>query len=123
MNSTVIIALVGELEQLLELEIKTVLSITEDLTESVTYEAVLSLDKTVTFKCNINGERHCAGELENNEVGFLPFLLETALEAGAGDRSAGPGTLPGAPGRPLHLPLVNPLPQLLLHPVLLVQPL
>ena len=36
-------------------------------------------------------------------------LLETALEAGAGDRSAGPGTLPGAPGRPLHLPLVNPL--------------
>ena len=30
-------------------------------------------------------------------------LLETALEAGAGDCSAGPGMLSGAPGRPLHL--------------------
>ena len=34
-------------------------------------------------------------------------LLKTALEAGAGDRFAGPGTFPGAPGRPLHLPLVD----------------
>ena len=33
-------------------------------------------------------------------------LLETALEAGAGDRFAGLGTLPGAPGRPLHPLLV-----------------
>ena len=36
-------------------------------------------------------------------------LLETAFEAGAGDRFAGPGTLPGAPGRPLYLPLVDTL--------------
>ena len=34
-------------------------------------------------------------------------LLKTALEAGAGDRFAGPGTFPGAPGRALHLPLVD----------------
>ena len=36
-------------------------------------------------------------------------LLETALEAGSGDHFAGPGTLSGAPGRPLHLPLVDTL--------------
>ena len=36
-------------------------------------------------------------------------LLETALEAGAGNCFAGPGTLPGAPGSPLHLPLVDTL--------------
>ena len=36
-------------------------------------------------------------------------LLKTALEAGAGNRFVGPGTLPGAPGRPLHLPLVDTL--------------
>ena len=36
-------------------------------------------------------------------------LFETALEAGAGDRFAGSGTLPGALGRPLHLPLVDAL--------------
>ena len=36
-------------------------------------------------------------------------LLQSALESGAGDRSAGPSTLPGAPGRPLHLPLVDTL--------------
>ena len=36
-------------------------------------------------------------------------LLKTALEAGAGDCFAGPCTLPGAPGRPLHLPLVDTL--------------
>ena len=37
----------------------------------------------------------------------LQDLLKTALEAGAGDRFAGPGTFPGAPGRALHLPLVD----------------
>ena len=36
-------------------------------------------------------------------------LLETALEAGADDRFVGPGSLPGAPGRPLHLLLVDTL--------------
>ena len=36
-------------------------------------------------------------------------LLETALKACAGDRFVGPGTLPGAPGRPLHLLLVDTL--------------
>ena len=38
-----------------------------------------------------------------------PDLLETAIKAGAGDRFAGPGMLSGAPGRPLHLPLVDTL--------------
>ena len=36
-------------------------------------------------------------------------LLETALEAGTDNRFAGPGTHPGAPGRPLYLPLVDSL--------------
>ena len=36
-------------------------------------------------------------------------LLETAFEAGVGDGIAGPFTLPGAPGRPLHLLLVDTL--------------
>ena len=48
-------------------------------------------------------------------------LLETALEAGAGDRSAGPGTLPGAPGRPLHHPLVNALGKGLHHGFQLIE--
>ena len=48
-------------------------------------------------------------------------LLKTALEAGAGDRFAGPGTFPGAPGRPLHLLLVNTLGEGLHHGLQLIE--
>ena len=48
-------------------------------------------------------------------------LLETVFEAGAGDRFAGPGTLPGAPGRPLHLLLVDTLSAGLHHGLQLIE--
>ena len=48
-------------------------------------------------------------------------LFETALEAGAGDRFAGPGTLPGALDRPLHLPLVDALSKGLHHGLQLIE--
>ena len=47
-------------------------------------------------------------------------FLETALETGAGDCFAGPGTLPGAPGRPLHLLLVDTLGEGLHHGLQLI---
>ena len=51
----------------------------------------------------------------------LQNLVETALEAGAGDRFAGPGPLPGAPRRPLHLLLVDTLGEGLHHGLQLVE--
>ena len=48
-------------------------------------------------------------------------LFESALEAGAGDRFAGPGTLPGALDRPLHLPLVDALSKGLHHGLQLIE--
>ena len=51
----------------------------------------------------------------------LQDLLETALEAGAGDRFAGAGMLSGAPGRPLHLPLVDTLGKGLHHGLVLCE--
>ena len=47
-------------------------------------------------------------------------FLETALETGAGDCFAGPGMLPGAPGRPLHLLLVDTLGEGLHHGLQLI---
>ena len=49
-----------------------------------------------------------------------PDLLKTDLVAGASDRFAGPGTLPGAPGRPLHLSLVDALGKGLHHGLQLI---
>ena len=51
----------------------------------------------------------------------LQNLVETALEAGAGDRFAGPGPLPGAPRQPLHLLLVDTLGEGLHHGLQLVE--
>ena len=51
----------------------------------------------------------------------LQNLVETALEAGAGDRFAGPGPLPGAPHRPLHLLLVDTLGEGLHHGLQLIE--
>ena len=48
-------------------------------------------------------------------------FLETALETGAGDCFAGPGTVPGAPGRPLHLLLVDTLGEGLHHGLQLIE--
>ena len=48
-------------------------------------------------------------------------LLETALEAGASLCFAGPGMLPGAPGRPLHLLLVDTLGKGLHHGLQLIE--
>ena len=48
-------------------------------------------------------------------------LLETALEAGAGDRFSGPGMFPGASGRPLHLLQVDTLGKGLHHGLQLIE--
>ena len=48
-------------------------------------------------------------------------LLESYLEAGVHDCSAGPSMLPGAPRRPLHLPLVDALDKCLHHGLQLIE--
>ena len=83
MDSTVIVSFAGQLEQLLKLDIEVVLSITEDLGILVTDQTLGTVNITITFECNVYCEGHSPRQLQHDQVGLLPFLLEAALEADA----------------------------------------